>query len=59
MVIGPVLILIISRAAFKRVADYQGLSEAWPWLLLATVAIPIGMSIAVVGFLCLKGELDK
>ena len=59
IIIGPVIIYIVSTSAFRQVATFQDVWEAMPWLLLATVIIPFGMSIAVVGFLCVKGEYDN
>lgn len=59
IVVGPVIIYFIATAAFSRVAACEEFLEAMPWLLLATAIIPIGMSIAVVGFLCVKGEYDS
>ena len=58
IIIGPILIFFISTKSFDKVRESYGLLEALPWLLAATVIIPIGMSIAVLGFLCIKGEFD-
>ena len=59
IIIGPVIIYIVSTSAFRQVTTCQDVWEAMPWLLLATFIIPIGMSIAVVGFLSVKGEYDS
>jgi hypothetical protein len=56
ILMGPSLIYAGSTTAFGNAMGSQGLWDALPWLLLATVMIPLGMAIAVVGFLYLKGE---
>lgn len=59
IIVGPLLICSISNEAFGKLGSNWDFGDALPWLLLATATIPVGMSIAVIGFLCLKGELDK